>query len=663
MITTILARKLVTYLCLLLVFPALALAEIKFQDVSDKAKISHSGTTYGASWGDFNGDGWPDIWVGNHNSKPTLYLNKQNGTFDNIIDQVWSGDPKADTHGAAWADFDNDGDQDLVELVDVKENDDGTFCVGCGKNLFFVNDSGKLIESAEEFGLAHSGYARSPVWYDMNQDGFLDLLVVNTRGRNQPTSKVYLQKDKRFIESNKVLNFKDRDYGRSEKLRLRIQKLMFFKYPSLPYFAVQSHLEFAQLADLSSNGHLDLILYSKPTRIFAMDVIPFKELTGRIHLPQLAGISDVAAADFNGDQRIDLYVARGVYMPSDVEQTTPSSIKGRINGIGIEKPKAVHFQSEGEVHFQVYPTWLHLSKVYIGSTGRHPTNRRFTLSSKDPAVHGSASPADENFDGITIGYDNDLKSWVIHNLCAGDHVDFIADGNQPIQNIKTIGFDPFQAQGIDALIMNHEDGFNVKTLTREAGAHTSGYFVVAADFDNDMDVDIYMTCTGPVVNLPNRLLENDGQGNFTLVPNAGGASGSKFGRGDAVAVADYDRDGFLDLFITNGHDPTSPFTAKGPHQLFRNQGNDNKWLEIDLAGTKSNRDGIGARVEIETNGIVQMRYLTGGMHRITQNYQRLHFGMGKHEQADRITVHWPSGKVQHLDNVKANQVLSIVEST
>ena len=211
------------------------------------------------------------------------------------------------------------------------------------------------------------------------------------------------------------------------------------------------------------------------------------------------------------------------------------------------------------------------------------------------------------------------------------------------------------------MLLQQNDGFVEKTLVGEAGAHTSCYYVGAGDFDNDMDVDLYLTCTGPVANLPNRLLENDGKGNFLLVPDAGGATGSQHGRGDVVAIADYDRDGFLDLFVANGRDPTSPFTADGPHQLFRNQGNDNNWLEIDLEGAVSNRDGIGSRVELTVAGIIQIREQTGGMHRITQNHQRVHFGLGKHRRVDQITVKWPSGIVQRLNDIEANQILHITE--
>jgi hypothetical protein len=127
------------WFCLFIISPAVGLADIKFKDVSADAGINHAGQSFGASWGDFDADGWPDLWVGNHDSKPTLYLNKQDGTFENIIDQVWSGDPNADTHGAAWADFDNDGDQDLIELVGAKVNEDGTYCFCCGKKHIYIN--------------------------------------------------------------------------------------------------------------------------------------------------------------------------------------------------------------------------------------------------------------------------------------------------------------------------------------------------------------------------------------------------------------------------------------------------------------------------------------------------------------------------------------------
>ena len=647
--------------CVFVIFPTVGLADIQFKEVTTDAGINHAGQSWGASWGDFNADGWPDLWVGNHNSKPTLYLNKQDGTFENIIDQVWSGDSKADTHGAAWADFDNDGDQDLIELVGGKLNEDDTYCIGCGKNHLYINENGKLWERAGDFGLDHEGLGRSPLWVDLDRNGLLDLLVVNTRKPGKPISTVYLQQNNRFNAANEALDFKDGPWRRREKLWNLLKNGVHLTIRPLPRFDTLPHLEFAQLADLQSNGRPELILYSKPTRIYTIDSIPFEKVTGNFRLPDLSRISDVAVADFNGDERMDIYVSRGVTTPSDVIRTSPFEIRGRINNTGGGSPKTVRFQAEGDIHFQIYPTWVLLSKFYIGSIGRHPTSRSFTLSPQDSNVYGPMASTVSESGGISITYDPDSRTWTIRNFNRSSHVDFIAKASQTISEYKAIGFNLFKAKGIDSLLLKQNDGFVEKTLVGQAGEDTSCHSVVAGDFDNDMDVDLYLVCSGPVANLPNRLLENDGKGNFKMVSAAGGAIGSKLGRGDVVAAADYDRDGYLDLFVTNGTDPDSPFVRDGPHQLFRNQGNDNHWLEIDLEGEVSNRDGIGSRVELTAGSAIQIREQTGGMHRLTQNHQRLHFGLGNHGLVDRIIVHWPSGIVQQLNNIKANQILRITE--
>jgi hypothetical protein len=435
---------------------------------------------------------------------------------------------------------------------------------------------------------------------------------------------------------------------------------MNFNYPSVFLFSTHRHLEFSQLADLSSNGYPDLILFSQPTRVYKIDSTPFQDITITIGLPDKRRIQDVAIADFNGDGRMDMYIAQGIHLPSDVIRTSPFEIKGRINARG-DLPMAVRFKAEGNIHFQIYPTWVPLSKFYIGSIGHHPTGRSFTLSSDDPNTYGPTAPTVADSDGISITFDQDSRTWTIHNFNRRSHVDFIAKAAHTISEYKTIGFNQFKPEGIDYLLLNQKDGFVEKILAGEAGSNTSCHSIVAGDFDNDMDVDLYLTCTGPVANLPNRLLQNDGKGNFQVISDAGGATGSQIGRGDVVATADYDRDGFLDLFVTNGSDPTSPFVADGPHQLFRNQGNNNHWLEIDLEGVVSNRDGIGSRVEVAVGNIIQIREQTSGMHRITQNHTRLHFGLRKYAQVDKITVKWPSGIVQRLNNVKANQILKITE--
>ena len=99
----------------------------------------------------------------------------------------------------------------------------------------------------------------------------------------------------------------------------------------------------------------------------------------------------------------------------------------------------------------------------------------------------------------------------------------------------------------------------------------------------------------------------------------------------------------------------------GGSQLYRNVGNGNHWLEVDLEGTASNHDGIGARVDVTAGGITQVRIQDGGIHHRGQNHSRLHFGLGKNERVEKIRVQWPNGTVQKLPGVEANQLLHIKE--
>jgi hypothetical protein len=193
--------------------------------------------------------------------------------------------------------------------------------------------------------------------------------------------------------------------------------------------------------------------------------------------------------------------------------------------------------------------------------------------------------------------------------------------------------------------------------------------VVAGDFDNDMDVDLYLSSVSSTVNLSNVYYENRGDGTFILKENSGGIPGfsgevflSEYNSGEKMAVADYDNNGFLDIFLTCGFFPT----ASNNHLLsspilYRNLGNENNWIEIELQGTLSNRDAVGARVVVTAGGKNQLREQSGGMHSFAQNSQRLHFGLGKNQLVEEVTVCWPNGSVQKEKNIKANQIYRISE--
>jgi hypothetical protein len=130
--------------------------------------------SFGASWGDFNSDGWPDLWVNNHWDPNTLYLNQGNGTFINLPDVISGTHPYADSHGAAWGDLDNDGDQDIMEMVGAERGE------GVGRDHLLINENGLLTNQAVEMGLDDPyGRGRTPFWFDWSGDGRLDLLLTN----------------------------------------------------------------------------------------------------------------------------------------------------------------------------------------------------------------------------------------------------------------------------------------------------------------------------------------------------------------------------------------------------------------------------------------------------------------------------------------------------
>jgi hypothetical protein len=109
----------------------------------------------------------------------------------------------------------------------------------------------------------------------------------------------------------------------------------------------------------------------------------------------------------------------------------------------------------------------------------------------------------------------------------------------------------------------------------------------------------------------------------------------------------------LDIYIVN-------LDGEGVF-LRNNHGNSNNWLLIALEGTESNRDAVGALVSISAGGKkqVSLRRTTTGY--LSQNDHRIHFGLGDNSEIDSIEIRWPSGKVQVLQNVEANQILSIKE--
>ena len=138
-----------------------------------------------------------------------------------------------------------------------------------------------------------------------------------------------------------------------------------------------------------------------------------------------------------------------------------------------------------------------------------------------------------------------------------------------------------------------------------------------------------------------------------LLPADGDSLGAaRVSRGSAIA--DYDDDGDLDILVANLNDR--------PALLRNDVGNKQNWLGVKLVGEKSNRDGIGARLRLAAGGRVQIRDIISGSSFLSSEDPRAHFGLGWIKTVDSLEVRWPSGIVQVLKGLRANQYLVVEEA-
>lgn len=151
----------------------------------------------------------------------------------------------------------------------------------------------------------------------------------------------------------------------------------------------------------------------------------------------------------------------------------------------------------------------------------------------------------------------------------------------------------------------------------------------------------------------NRVLLNRQDGRYVDVSHlTGGADLDSDSRG--VVAGDFDNDGRTDIIVRS--------SGGGAVRLFMNRTSQpGNWITVRLQGTKSNRQGLGARVEVVVGESTYSRELYPHNGFEGQGAPLLSFGLGTHEQIDRLTVHWPSGAVQELTGVATNQLLEVTE--
>ena len=175
------------------------------------------------------------------------------------------------------------------------------------------------------------------------------------------------------------------------------------------------------------------------------------------------------------------------------------------------------------------------------------------------------------------------------------------------------------------------------------------------DFDNDGLLDILVFHGGLIHLIPQEhtLFRGLGEGRFQDVSRDAGPVLSERTVARGACFADYDNDGKVDAYVVNLGAPGTLL-----HNVSANSGH---WISIKLVGTKSNRDGIGARVEVFAGGKRQTAEHVAASGYLSQNDGRLHFGLGAATAIDKLTVRWPSGREQTLEKLTVDRVLTVEE--
>jgi hypothetical protein len=218
------------------------------------------------------------------------------------------------------------------------------------------------------------------------------------------------------------------------------------------------------------------------------------------------------------------------------------------------------------------------------------------------------------------------------------------------------------------LYLNLGDGtFDDATLRSKLAYstfHSSGFGVRFLDYDNDGARDLFIANGHVLDNIerfrseiryaePKQMFRNVGGRVFEEVSDQLGPDFQLPRVSRGAAVCDFDNDGDLDILVSN--------SGEAP-QLFRNDGgNANRWLELLLIGSKSNRDGVGARVKLVSGNLTLYDQRKGGMSYQSAQDPRLHFGLKENSIVESLEIQWPSGTLTRLEKIPANRIIAVQE--
>ncbi len=448
----------------------------------------------------------------------------------------------------------------------------------------------------------------------------------------------------------------------------------------------------AAFADVDNDGHLDLYLcrFGAPNRLYLNQGDgTFREEAAARGLA-LADASGMAAfADYDRDGWLDVYIQTNLLDAKRQPQGQRDRLFRNVGeGRFREVTDAAGIQGETQGHAAIWwdfdeDDWpdLYVANDFAFPDQLYRNNRDGTFRN----VAGAVLPCTPySAMGADLGdVDGDGR---IDLLVADMAATTRAKDQRGMADSRTVARDPVVTPEVapqllrNALFLNSGVG-RMREVAQLAGIAATDWTwsVRFEDFDNDGRLDLHVTNgmvrelhntdllsrmmlaespteririmrSSPVLAEVNLAYRNAGDLRFEETGKAWGLdqSGVSFG----AATADFDGDGDLDLIFSN---------YQGPVTLLRNDSQGGHRLLISLRGERSNRFGVGARVEVETAGGVHVRTLALARGYLSTSEPVLHFGLGREARVQRLTVRWPSGTVQEFRDLAADRRYRIVE--
>lgn len=447
--------------------------------------------------------------------------------------------------------------------------------------------------------------------------------------------------------------------------------------------------------DYDNDGYEDLLLikWGRPELFHNDHGHGFTRVTEQAGLPKWINANTAVWFDYDGDGLLDLFI--GGYYPEDVNLWHLSTTKIMPDSFEYAKNggRKYLFHNLGNGKFEDVTAKMGIDSrrwsLAAGAADLRGTGRQDLFIANDYGVSELYLNDGKRFEeaGEETGIGFSPKSGM--NVAFGD----IMNQGRYAVYVSNISEEGVLIQGNNLWVP--EGGspgspFKFENLARDMGVELGGWSFGAqfGDLNNDGNLDLYLTngyvsldrnrsywydfskvsggnstIIGDAKNWPDmdgrslsgyqqkRVWVNDGAGQFVDVAQAVGVTDSYDGR--AVALADLWNRGVLDVVVAN---------QRGPLLIYKNTVDpNNKWVEFQLEGTRSNWSAIGAEVTVYWNGKKQVQEVSGGSGFAAQNQRRLHFGLGNNPKIEKAIIRWPSGKLQTLNEISPDQMYRVKE--